>query len=42
MLDYNSICLGCGRTIQEIAQWSSMNDQEKQQVIDRLNDDHSN
>lgn len=42
MLDYTSTCIGCKRTIQEISRWTAMSDQEKQQVIDRLNNDQSN
>lgn len=32
----NGRCIGCGRTMDEIAGWWDMTDQEKQQVIDRL------
>jgi len=29
-------CLGCMRTMQEIKSWSEMSDQEKTQVIEKL------
>jgi predicted Fe-S protein YdhL (DUF1289 family) len=29
-------CLGCGRTLDEIARWSGMSEKERQTVIDRL------
>ncbi len=30
------ICVGCGRTIAEIAAWSSMNDAERRMVLRRI------
>ncbi len=30
------ICIGCGRTIQEIAGWSSFSPAQKRAVLDRL------
>ncbi|MGD8689520.1 MAG: DUF1289 domain-containing protein [Gammaproteobacteria bacterium] len=30
------MCLGCGRTLDEIAAWSRMSATEQQQVIERL------
>ena len=30
------LCLGCGRTIDEIAAWSSMSPAERKSVIDEL------
>jgi 2-hydroxychromene-2-carboxylate isomerase len=30
------ICRGCGRTLDEIARWSSMHDAERQDIMDRL------
>jgi hypothetical protein len=32
----SGLCLGCGRTIDEIARWSSMNDAERARVIAEL------
>ena len=29
-------CLGCGRTVEEIARWSSMNDAERARVMAEL------
>jgi predicted Fe-S protein YdhL (DUF1289 family) len=37
-LDPNGVCLGCGRSLQEIAEWSGMTDQERQLVMERLNE----
>ena len=28
----NDVCVGCGRTLEEIAHWSKMTDTEKEQV----------
>ena len=28
----NDVCVGCGRTLEEIAHWSEMTDTEKEQV----------
>jgi predicted Fe-S protein YdhL (DUF1289 family) len=28
----NDVCIGCGRTLEEIAHWSEMTDEEKEQV----------
>ena len=30
------LCLGCGRTLDEIGRWSRMSEAEKQAVLDRL------
>lgn len=30
-------CVGCGRTVQEIARWASMGDDDRQAVLARLN-----
>jgi predicted Fe-S protein YdhL (DUF1289 family) len=32
----NGLCLGCGRTIDEIARWTAMSDFERRQVMDEL------
>jgi uncharacterized protein len=29
-------CLGCGRTLDEIARWAQMSDAERQRVLERL------
>lgn len=33
-LDENKICIGCWRTLEEIAAWSKMSDQQKLFVLD--------
>jgi predicted Fe-S protein YdhL (DUF1289 family) len=30
------LCLGCGRTLQEIAAWGTMNDQERRRIMAEL------
>ncbi len=30
------VCMGCNRTLDEVAYWPRMNDEEKKKVIDRL------
>jgi predicted Fe-S protein YdhL (DUF1289 family) len=30
------LCLGCGRTIDEIARWSAMTEEERKQIMERL------
>jgi predicted Fe-S protein YdhL (DUF1289 family) len=35
-LDISRICIGCGRTIDEIAAWTAMNDREKIAVLNRV------
>ena len=37
VLDLDGVCQGCGRTRDEIAGWWDMTNEEKQQVLDRLN-----
>jgi len=32
----NGLCLGCGRTIDEIARWGALSDSERRQVMDEL------
>lgn len=34
----NGICSGCGRTRNEIVVWSSLTNEEKQKIIDRVCD----
>ena len=35
-LDDNQVCLGCGRTLDEIRRWAGMANEEKAQVWQRL------
>ncbi len=35
-LDERSMCLGCARSLEEIAGWSQMNNAEKQSVLDAV------
>jgi predicted Fe-S protein YdhL (DUF1289 family) len=30
------VCIGCGRTLEEIARWGTMNDGERKEIMDRL------
>jgi predicted Fe-S protein YdhL (DUF1289 family) len=32
----NEVCVGCGRTVDEIVNWYDMTDDEKQAVLNRL------
>ena len=32
----SGLCLGCGRTVDEIERWTSMNASERRQVMDQL------
>jgi len=36
ILDENQVCTGCRRTIDEIAGWIEMTDEEKQTILTRL------
>ena len=36
-----NICKGCGRTINEIVEWTRMTDEEKQEAMKRLNGNQS-
>ena len=36
----NEICVGCGRTVDEVVGWWDMTDMQKQQVLDRLYKDN--
>ncbi len=36
-LSANNVCIGCGRTVEEIAKWTVLTDHEKQAVLDRIN-----
>jgi len=41
-LDQNRVCIGCGRSLQEIANWAVMTDQERQLIMERLNEHTGN
>ena len=34
----NDFCIGCGRTTQEIAEWSNASDKKKRDILERLPD----
>ena len=36
-----NICEGCGRTLDEIVEWTRMTDDEKQEVMDRLSENQT-
>ena len=36
-----NICEGCGRTLEEIVEWTRMTDDEKQQVMNRLSENQT-
>ena len=35
-LDDRNVCVGCGRTIDEIIRWQQMDDEERARVLARL------
>jgi predicted Fe-S protein YdhL (DUF1289 family) len=35
----NEICVGCGRTVDEVVEWYNMTDDEKQAVLNRIEKD---
>ena len=35
----NEVCVGCGRTVDDIVNWYDMTDDEKQAVLNRLEKD---
>jgi len=35
VLDARQVCVGCGRTLDEIAQWSRMTEEQRAQVVDQ-------
>lgn len=37
----NEICVGCGRTVEEVTEWYNFTDKQKQKIIDRLEKDTS-
>jgi predicted Fe-S protein YdhL (DUF1289 family) len=34
----HGICIGCNRTIEEIANWTRYNNHQRQKIINRVND----
>ena len=38
----NEICVGCGRTVEEVTEWYNFTDKQKQKIIDRLEKDTTN
>jgi len=32
-LDKQDVCIGCGRTVEEIIRWGDADDKEKQQIL---------
>lgn len=34
----NEVCVGCGRTVDEVVNWYDMSDEEKQTVLNRLDE----
>jgi len=37
-LDNDFVCIGCGRSIEEILKWPEYTDEQKQEVLDRIFD----
>ncbi|MEO8723173.1 MAG: DUF1289 domain-containing protein [Sphingobium sp.] len=35
-LDRNDVCIGCGRTMDEIIDWANMTDEERRAIMARL------
>lgn len=35
----DNVCIGCGRTSKEIATWSKLSNEDKQQILDRIKGD---
>lgn len=36
VLNEDDVCLGCGRKIEEIINWKSMTEEQKERVLERL------
>jgi predicted Fe-S protein YdhL (DUF1289 family) len=32
----DDVCIGCKRTLEEIAQWSRLTDEQRQEIIERV------
>lgn len=39
-LDLNNVCIGCGRTIDEISTWGSASNEQKIAILTRINDQY--
>lgn len=37
----DSVCLGCGRTKKQIANWLKYNDEERKQIMEALNESYN-
>jgi len=37
----NEVCVGCGRTVDEVVNWYDMTDDEKQSVVNRLEKEYT-
>ena len=37
----NGSCIGCGRTMEEITQWMNYTDEQRRQIMERLENDNS-
>ena len=35
---YDGVCAGCHRTVDEIVGWYDMSDEDKQKIVDRINE----
>lgn len=35
----NDVCVGCGRTVEEVVEWYNMTDKQKQAVLNRIEKD---
>jgi predicted Fe-S protein YdhL (DUF1289 family) len=35
----DEVCVGCGRTVNEVVEWYNMTDDEKQAVVNRIEKD---
>tara|TARA_B100000989_G_C19526190_1_gene466972 strand:+ start:2195 stop:2362 length:168 start_codon:yes stop_codon:yes gene_type:complete len=53
MIEYNSpcisickvkdgLCIGCGRTLKEIASWTAMTREQRQEILGRIKRDKTN
>ena len=36
----NEVCVGCGRTLEEVVEWYNFSNKQKQAVLDRLEKDN--
>jgi len=39
-LDEKDICIGCGRSAEEILDWGVMTNEQKRQVLKNISEDH--